>query len=100
MSFSFSKAVNTKIIIRQRKIYFPYVSFCNMNPVSFTRISTPYSKDQPYSDYRSHMLSTYTNVLANIDNYFDLLENKSAVSIQIEKKNKKQKTNHICLCGL
>ncbi|VDH93834.1 Hypothetical predicted protein [Mytilus galloprovincialis] len=33
-----SKQVNTKVSIRYQKVYFPAVSFCNLNPVSYSKM--------------------------------------------------------------
>lgn len=34
----YSKQVNTKISVQNQKIYFPAVSFCNLNPISYLKI--------------------------------------------------------------
>ncbi|CAC5415553.1 SCNN1A [Mytilus coruscus] len=44
-----SKQVNTKISIRYQKVYFPAVSFCNLNPVSYSKIEEQYSEWNEYS---------------------------------------------------
>ncbi|CAC5378597.1 ASIC5 [Mytilus coruscus] len=44
-----SKLVNTKIAIRYKKVYFPAVSFCNLNPVSYSKIEEQYLERNGYS---------------------------------------------------
>ncbi|XP_052087225.1 acid-sensing ion channel 2-like [Mytilus californianus] len=41
-----SKQVITKISIQNQKIYFPAVSICNLNPISFLKIQREYQRDQ------------------------------------------------------
>ncbi|VDH93837.1 Hypothetical predicted protein [Mytilus galloprovincialis] len=63
-----SKQVNTKVSIRYQKVYFPAVSFCNLNPVSYSKMKQK-ADDGDY--LAKHLVRIHRKIRTKIDKQFE-----------------------------
>ncbi|CAG2254625.1 unnamed protein product [Mytilus edulis] len=83
-----SKQVNTKVSIRYQKVYFPAVSFCNLNPVSYSKMKQK-ADDRDRLAY--YLVEIHRKIRTKIDKQFE----KASTS----KGNSGQTSNYKVLYG-